>query len=148
MNVKERLMEFVEHLKITASEFQMSIGVSTGYIGSIRKSIGIDILEQISNVYPQLNLEWLMTGKGSMIKSDQKSVASDDFVSALFSERKSHDEHLSVLIASNAKLVDCNMVLTDTNAKLSNVVLERADESKKTSAPEGTAIFAIASGQS
>ena len=148
MSVKDRLQEYVEFLKITASEFQASIGVSTGYIGSIRKSIGIDILEQISNRYPDLNLEWLLVGKGTMIREAPKNGVSGEFVTALFSERKSHDDHLSVLITTNAKLVDNNSQLADINAKLSSKMLEQVEEPKKTPAPEGAAIFAIASGQS
>ncbi|MCG9911881.1 MAG: S24 family peptidase [Flavobacteriales bacterium] len=54
---------------MTISEFEHSIGVSNGYVNSISKSIGIDKLETIVEKYSNINLEWLLTGKGFMLKN-------------------------------------------------------------------------------
>lgn len=68
MNVSERLKEYIKSLRMTNSEFERSIGASNGYINSIRKSIGLDKIEQIEQKYPTLNTEWLLKGEGDMLK--------------------------------------------------------------------------------
>lgn len=69
MNVRDRIKEFVKFTKIPISAFEKSILVTNGYVNSISKSIGIDKIELIIEKYPNLNIEWLLSGKGSMIKS-------------------------------------------------------------------------------
>lgn len=68
MTVADRLKEYISHIKSTNAEFERSIGASNGYINSIRKSIGIDKLEQIEQNYPNLNTQWLLKGEGNMLK--------------------------------------------------------------------------------
>ena len=69
MSVKERIREFAKKEKGSVKAFENSINASNGYINSIQKSIGLDKLEAILEKYPNLNLEWLLTGKGEMIKT-------------------------------------------------------------------------------
>jgi hypothetical protein len=35
-------------------------------------SIGSDVIENILRVYPQLNVVWLITGEGAMLKKDMR----------------------------------------------------------------------------
>ena len=72
-NVKERILRFIQSSNISTAEFERSIGVSGGYVSNISKSIQPDKLEIISNIYPSLNIEWLLIGRGSMLKSEQIS---------------------------------------------------------------------------
>lgn len=73
MNVKERVKIYLEHKKMPISVFEKSINASNGYVNSISKSIGLDKIELILENYPNLNIEWLLTGKGSMLKADAKT---------------------------------------------------------------------------
>lgn len=68
MNVKERLKKFIKSQNLKISDFEKSINASNGYINSISKGIGVDKLELIIENYPILNIEWLLTGNGSMLK--------------------------------------------------------------------------------
>lgn len=68
MNVKERIKKFIDHEGLSISAFEKTIEVSNGYVNSISKNIGIDKLNVIVEKYPQLSLEWLITGKGEMLK--------------------------------------------------------------------------------
>ena len=68
MDVKSRIKKFLKYNKITATSFEKSINASNGYINSISKSIGLDKMDLILEKYPRLNLEWLLTGKGEMLK--------------------------------------------------------------------------------
>ncbi|QQU04007.1 S24 family peptidase [Myroides odoratus] len=72
MSVKERLRSFVSTKEMTISHFEKSIEASNGYINSITKSVGLDKISKIKEIYPELNLEWLLTGEGEMIKGKEK----------------------------------------------------------------------------
>ena len=67
--VKQRLLDFIYYLRITQTEFCNRLGVSSAYVTSIRKSIAPEKLSAISTQYPELNIEWLLTGKGNMLNS-------------------------------------------------------------------------------
>jgi hypothetical protein len=67
MSVKERIKKFIEYREITDRAFCSSIGVSFSYVNSIRKSIQPDKLKTITEVYPELNPIWLITGDGNML---------------------------------------------------------------------------------
>ena len=74
--VKKRLKEFISLQNIKGSDFCKTIGVSSGFISGMRESIQPDKLESIAINYPLLNIGWLMTGIGEMIKSE--STQSDN----------------------------------------------------------------------
>jgi len=71
MKIIERLNQFIDYKNISLNMFDKSIGASNGYIGKQIKnngSIGSDLIQKIFSVYPDLNILWLMTGEGEMIK--------------------------------------------------------------------------------
>lgn len=70
----DRLMKFIAFAGLSARQFDLSIGAANGYTLRMRKnnaSIGSDVIENILNVYPQINVEWLITGKGEMLKEQE-----------------------------------------------------------------------------
>ncbi|MFS2950130.1 hypothetical protein AAH076_00755 [Bacteroides xylanisolvens] len=69
MTVKNRVKAYCETIQMTVSAFEKSIGVANGYVNSISKSIGIDKISLILENYPNLNIEWLLTGRGEMLKT-------------------------------------------------------------------------------
>lgn len=73
--ILERLKEFMDHKGITIAAFERSIGMSNASFGkSLKngKAIGTDKLENILSVYKDINPDWLLTGKGSMLRTDEK----------------------------------------------------------------------------
>jgi len=67
MSVKDRLKLFISDQKLTISAFEVSILASNGYVNSISKSIGVDKFGILIEKYPNLNITWLLTGKGEML---------------------------------------------------------------------------------
>ncbi len=64
-----RIMQLISALNMSARQFDISIGTANGYILRMRKnnaSVGSDVIERIVKEYPQVNLVWLITGKGDM----------------------------------------------------------------------------------
>jgi transcriptional regulator with XRE-family HTH domain len=70
--MKERLNEILKHFKINASQFADQIGVqraSVSHVLSGRNKPGFDFIQKIIDAYPTLSAEWLITGKGDILKS-------------------------------------------------------------------------------
>jgi repressor LexA len=76
MSVKNRVKDFAESQNLTISAFEKLIKSSNGYVNSISKSIGLDKLELIIENFPNLDIEWLLTGNGSIIKSEKQQEIS------------------------------------------------------------------------
>jgi hypothetical protein len=77
----DRLMEFIQFAGLSARQFDISIGASNGYTLRMLKnnaSIGSDVIENIIASYPQLNLVWLITGEGEMLKSKTEILDFND----------------------------------------------------------------------
>ena len=67
-SIKQRLTLFINNKNISTREFERNCHLSNGYINSMKKGLGLEKLENILHYYPELNREWLLAGKGEMIK--------------------------------------------------------------------------------
>jgi transcriptional regulator with XRE-family HTH domain len=70
--MKERLNAILKHFKINASQFADEIGVqraSVSHVLSERNKPGFDFIQRILDTYPSISADWLITGKGEMLKS-------------------------------------------------------------------------------
>lgn len=67
--MKERLKEYLKISRITQREFCDAIGVVHSYLSSINKDIPNKKLLKIKEIYPDLNIEWLVTGVGNMLNT-------------------------------------------------------------------------------
>lgn len=73
-------MQFIKHSGLSARQFDLSIGSSNGYtlrMSKNRASIGSDVIENILRTYPDLNVAWLLTGEGPMLKSQREEEILD-----------------------------------------------------------------------
>lgn len=73
--IGDRLTVFIDHLNISTRAFEMKAGLSNGLIGKViskNATLGSDKVLKILYAFPELNLEWLMTGKGELLRSDIK----------------------------------------------------------------------------
>ena len=68
MSVSERIKFFCKSTGITVKMFEKSIGASNGYVANTTKGIGNERLQKIIEKYSNLNPEWLLTGKGEMLR--------------------------------------------------------------------------------
>ena len=96
--VKERLVSFIKYKKMSQGGFEKAIGTSNGYVGSIRQSIQPDKLERIAQLFPELNISWLLVGEmlgGPMLKKDRTEEKRRE-------PRQPHDEVALPLIPFDA----------------------------------------------
>ncbi len=73
---KERIIQFIEKEGISKNKFYTRTGISNG---TLDKKSGItgDTILKIHKAYPDINLEWLITGEGEMVKSSIFSLHSN-----------------------------------------------------------------------
>lgn len=73
--MNDRLEQFLKAENISQSQFADTIGVARASVSHIlagRNKPGFEFIASMSQKYPTLNLEWLITGKGKMYKSGQE----------------------------------------------------------------------------
>lgn len=66
----ERIKQFIDYKSITTNKFEVHSGIARGYLARLKGSVGSDKLNGIMIAYPELNIEWLIAGKGEMLKSN------------------------------------------------------------------------------
>lgn len=74
--IKERVVQVIEIKWIAKEKFFEKIGVtSANFRGNARKNpLNSTTIENILSEIPELNPEWLLTGKGSIFKESEKSI--------------------------------------------------------------------------
>lgn len=68
--MKERLKQLIDYYGISTNLFSQKIGVSEGTIRKIltqNTTIRSDTLEKISQNFTEINMDWLITGRGEML---------------------------------------------------------------------------------
>lgn len=69
MSMNKRILQFVEYLGISVSEFERNCDLSNGAVSKMGDNTRRSTINKIYNVYPQLNTDWLLTGKGDMLNN-------------------------------------------------------------------------------
>lgn len=73
-NTVGRIKEFIDFKGLSVRKFEETVGFSNGAFATQyknNKSIGSDKIENILCSFPELNPEWLLTGNGEMLKSEE-----------------------------------------------------------------------------
>lgn len=79
-NMKERIIKFLSINNLTSTKFADMVGVqrsSISHILSGRNKPSFDFIEKMLIAYPDLNAQWLITGKGNM-NTNQPSLFNND----------------------------------------------------------------------
>lgn len=84
--VSQRLTEIIDHFsdgneKRFADSLDVKPAVINNYTrGKQQSKPGFDVLNKIAVVYPDINIDWLLTGRGSMLLSQGKTGARERWV--------------------------------------------------------------------
>lgn len=77
-NMNRRLLQFLQAENITQTQLADTLSVARGSVSNIlagRNKPGYDFLESLILHYPNLNLEWLLSGKGKMYHDSSEASA-------------------------------------------------------------------------
>lgn len=69
-SVKQRLLKFIEYLGIKKNAFEQTIGMSNGFVNNTNDRMTKRSLDAIQAAYPQLNTDWLISGRGDMLRPE------------------------------------------------------------------------------
>lgn len=74
----DRLDKFMEYKGLNDNKITVEAGISNGLIGKGRKrgSLSQDSISKLLYTYKELDANWLLTGNGPMLKSDEKGRGS------------------------------------------------------------------------
>ena len=149
VNMKDRIVKIMERERMGQAQFASAIGIqraAMSHIISGRNNPSLDVMLKILHRYPQLNPDWLLFGKGEMLRSSDSSVEqaedqaktppqlhlmADDHVevsqAALNMEREPLEKQMAISVEKTSKTVSRIMVFYSDNT-YDTFVPERVDE--------------------
>lgn len=149
VNMKDRIVKIMERERMGQAQFASAIGIqraAMSHIISGRNNPSLDVMLKILHRYPQLNPDWLLFGKGEMLRSTDSSVEqaedqaktppqlhlmADDHVevtqAALNTEREPLEKQMAISVEKTSKTVSRIMVFYSDNT-YDTFVPERVDE--------------------
>lgn len=87
--MKDRLRQVIDYYNITTNNFSQKIGVSEGAIRKVllqNTTLRSDTLDKISQNFADINIDWLVTGRGEMLRKEQpQTTRNNENVSRLIS---------------------------------------------------------------
>ena len=81
-SISQRVKIYCKVKSIKISAFEKRCGLSNGYVNGITRGIGESKLKTISLNFPDLNVSWLLTGEGEMLKTNI-SIGGDNIVQTI-----------------------------------------------------------------
>lgn len=121
MQGSEKINEILLNLGIKAPTFAKRIGVKYQRILDIQsgkvKKISGELANYIINTYPQFDINWLLTGEGSMLKNTDQPVSQGGEDATLseadLNNSNTMKKYLDQVLRQNEELIQQNGVLLD-----------------------------------
>lgn len=73
MTIRSRILDFLEFKGLSRYRFYKLTDLSNGFLDK-EGAINSDNCEKICNVFPEMNPEWLVLGKGEMIRTHKTGI--------------------------------------------------------------------------
>ncbi len=84
MNISDRILQYLDFKGITKNKFYVTTGLSNGFLDK-KPNIGSDKIEIILSVFPDINVFWLVTGRGDMLYNTEKKNQNTEIGTLVFS---------------------------------------------------------------
>ena len=112
--MKERILQFIEYKRLSKNKFYKETGLSNGILDK-QGGVSSDSLEKIYYVYPEINLDWLLTGKGEMLKKEGLVQQAHNNISSTITQHQTihAPEDYETLKKENQRLTQENSGLKD-----------------------------------
>ena len=93
MDLNSRVQKIINYSELSSSEFADEIGVQRSNISHVlsgRNKPSLDFLMKIKDRFPEIQWEWLIEGKGTMVFSEEETASTPS--SYLLEESKINDD--------------------------------------------------------
>jgi len=111
--IKERVVNFIEFKGVRKEIFFDKIGTTSANFRGIAKKTPLNstVIENIFTEFPDLSLEWLLTGRGSMIRENlnqnvPKNTHAPQPLSALITASEGKDTTNNITAQENTLIID------------------------------------------
>lgn len=104
MDIRERILVFLEFKRLNRNQFYKMTGLSNGYLDK-KGGISSDAFEKIRTAFPELSLDWLVSGKAPMLRLPDRPETGGRIAAEL--------------LQSSTKLTDLLRSINDQLAQLS-----------------------------
>lgn len=106
--IKQNILQFIDFKGITKYKFYQETGITRGVLDQ-NNGMSEENTAKFLACYPEINAEWLLTGNGSMLKSEQPQPpvgpVNDNEVVALLKDKITLlEENKALLQAENERL--------------------------------------------
>lgn len=125
---KERILELINSQGVNVSTFFSSVGLSySNFKGKqLQSSPSADVLVKIKTKFPDANMDWILTGEGRMLKTEEPTcMANSDFLEKIISAIEgTKTEHRAIIdqngqiIAQNGAIIKQNSDILGQNAQV------------------------------
>jgi hypothetical protein len=116
-NIRERIIQIIEYKGINKRKFYLETGISNGVLDK-KGTYSLDTIEKIITTYSDINLKWLLTGKGKMMENFSLTDIPDTFSD----NENNYSKVMLNLSILNIELAKSNTELALSNKKLLDMV--------------------------
>lgn len=67
--MKERILQFIDYKNLSKNKFYKETGLANGILDK-NSGLSAESIEKIYSKYPEINLHWLLTGEGDMLRKE------------------------------------------------------------------------------
>ena len=139
MNLNERISEIINYSQLSASEFADEIEVQRSNISHIpsgRNKPSLDFLMKINERFPELEWDWLILGKGEMLKKDEQepivekppTTSIPDLFSLINDENFGITESEDKVLKENPREIDISVQTSEKENRADSQRLEIEDK--------------------
>lgn len=113
--IKDRIIQLIEYKRIPKEEFYVKIGMtSASFRGNAKNTpLNSNAIENILSEIPDVNSEWLLTGKGEMLLSDEnkpkeenkQAIMPSEMLESLYNELRDEKKKLLSIIENQQDII-------------------------------------------
>ncbi len=133
--MKEQIEKLLRYYQLSASEFAKNVGVNASGLSHIikgnRNNLSIETILKIFDVYPSISLEWLILGKGNMLKDNvdmPEKVAKNEDISVEKTQVKAIENQVQD-ITPPPDLLQLNLMNRKPEKKVEKIMVFYSDKS-------------------
>ena len=97
-DMRDRLRAYINHKGITIYSFCRQAGLARNFFTWETSGMSAGSMHKIGQAFPDLNLQWVATGEGEMLKGDEDKILLSVH-RALISDREARIEQLEGIVA-------------------------------------------------
>lgn len=78
--IKERILQFINYKNVSIRKFSEKIDINPSNFGksNLKSDLSSQVLSKILIIFPEISAEWLLTGKGDMLKNSMNTPQNDN----------------------------------------------------------------------